>query len=63
MGALKPKNDKYRRLWKIYGKNMNPSKTYCDNFDKIKWGNGTKEMKRVDLNLDNHYVMTFGDTG
>ena len=59
MGALKPKNEKYRGLWKIYGKNMNPSKEYGDNFDKILWGVGTKKVVVEKQNLDNHYIMKF----
>ena len=59
MGALKPKNDKYRGLWKIYGQNMNQSKEYLDNFDKILWGVGTKKAIVENQKLDNHYVMRF----
>ena len=62
MSALKPKNEKYRKTWLIYGKNMNPSEEYVNNFDKIKWGVGTKKMVKIQQKLDNHYIMKFGNT-
>jgi hypothetical protein len=60
MSALTPPNGKYRSIWKIYGKDMNPSETYTENFDKVKWGNGTKKLTKIPQKLDNHYIMVFG---
>lgn len=61
MSALKPNNEKYRKTWLIYGKNMNPSETYINNFDKVKWGEGTKKMVKIQQKLANHYVLKFDD--
>ena len=59
MGALKPNNDKYRKLWKIWGRNMNPSEEYVTNYDQVRWGEGTKKVVVENQKLAGHYIIHF----
>jgi hypothetical protein len=63
MSALTPPNGKYRRSWKTWGKQVIPSKKYCENYDKIEWdrkyktGDLIRSIKQLSSN--NHYEIKF----
>jgi hypothetical protein len=63
MSALKPKNEKYRRSWLTWGRQMIPSEQYKDNFDKISWGKSKLSMTKEELTSPLHYRLRFKTSG
>ena len=59
MSALKPSNDKYRRSWLTWGKQMIPSKEYCKNYENINWGESSHKVVKRELTSPNHYEIRF----
>lgn len=55
MSALKPKNEKYRSSWKIWGRQMIPSDQYKQNFEMISWGKSKINFEKEELTSPLHY--------
>ena len=62
MSALRPNNGKYRRSWRIWGRQMVPSKQYCDNYDKISWGE-SRDVGKEELTSPSHYRIKIKSSG
>ncbi len=59
MSALAPENGKYRRSWKIFGKQLADKEmceNYCKGYDSIEWGD-PKKFTEEKQTLDGHLVI------